>query len=83
LDEYGFDEFEENACRSFCAETLGRPGLRRGIYFRLLMVGYFGGLDSERAIAWRAADSLAIRAFLQIAVGEQRRTNRRCRACGD
>jgi transposase len=70
LDECGFDEFVEKACRSFYAETLGRPGLPPGTYFRLLMIGYFEGLDSERAIAWRAADSLAIRAFLQIALDE-------------
>lgn len=70
LDECRFDEFVEDACRSFYAAALGRPGLPPGIYFRLLMVGYFEGLDSERAIAWRAADSLAIRAFLQIALDE-------------
>ena len=43
---------------------------RRGIYFRALLVGYFEGIDSERGIAWRAADSLAIRRFLGIAVDE-------------
>jgi transposase len=70
LDECGFDEFVETTCAPFYAKTIGRPGLTPGIYFRLLMVGYFEGIDSERGIAWRAADSLGIRAFLRIALDE-------------
>src|SRR5207248_10443141 len=70
LDECHFDEFVEGLCERFYAKTLGRPGLMPGIYFRLLMVGYFEGIDSERGMAWRAADSLGIRAFLQIALDE-------------
>jgi len=70
LEEGQFDEFAESVCKPFYAETLGRPGLTPGIYFRLLMVGYFEGIDSERGIAWRAADSLSIRAFLRIALDE-------------
>src|SRR5881227_4336293 len=53
LDERRFDEVVERMCERFYAETLGRPGLVPGIYFRLLMVGYFEGIDSERGIAWR------------------------------
>jgi transposase len=49
---------------------VGRPGLSPGIYFRLLMVGYFEGIDSERGIAWRASDSLSIRWFVGIALDE-------------
>ena len=45
---------------------LGRPSLAPGRYFRLLLVGYFEGLDSERGIAWRAADSLAVRSFVRL-----------------
>ena len=45
---------------------LGRPSLVPGRYFRLLLVGYFEGIDSERGIAWRAADSLAVRSFLRL-----------------
>ena len=45
---------------------MGRPGLPPGRYFRLLLVGYFEGLDSERGIAWRAADSLAVRSFVGL-----------------
>jgi transposase len=48
LDECQFDEFVESVCKPFYAKTLGRPGLAPGIYFRLLMVGYFEGIDSER-----------------------------------
>jgi len=44
-------------CATFYAETMGRPGLSPGIYFRLLLIGYFEGIDSERGIAWRATDS--------------------------
>jgi transposase len=70
LDEHRFDEFVEGACRSFYAQTMGRPSLTPGMYFRLLLVGYFEGIDAERGIAWRAADSLAIRQFLHVALDE-------------
>jgi transposase len=70
LEECQFDEFVERLCEGFYAKTLGRPGLAPGIYFRVLMVGYFEGIDSERGMAWRAADSLGIRAFLRIALDE-------------
>lgn len=66
LDADGFDAFVEDACRSFYAPVLGRPSLAPGRYFRLLLVGYFEGIDSERGIAWRAADSLAVRSFLRL-----------------
>ena len=49
---------------------MGRPSLAPGRYFRLLLVGYFEGIDSERGIAWRATDSLAVRSFLRLAVDE-------------
>jgi transposase len=70
LDESHFDEVVEMMCERFYAETMGRPSLGPGIYFRLLMVGYFEGIDSERGIAWRASDSLSIRSFVQIALDE-------------
>jgi transposase len=63
LSKRGFDAFAESACASFYAKT-GRPGLAPGVYFRALLVGYFEGIDSERGIAWRTADSLALRSFL-------------------
>jgi transposase len=70
LAEQGFDEFVEEQCRSFYAEKMGRPSLAPGQYFRLLLLGYFEGLDSERGIAWRAADSSGVRAFLGLALTE-------------
>jgi transposase len=65
-----FDRFVEGACQKFYAARMGRPSLAPGVYFRLLLVGYFEGLDSERGIAWRAADSLALRDFLGLALHE-------------
>ena len=71
LDENGFDAFVERQCERFYAATRGVvDSLTTGIYFRALLVGYFEGIDSERGIAWRAADSLTIRCFLGIAVDE-------------
>lgn len=64
LDEAGFDRFAEEQCREYYAPVMGRPRLPPGRYFRLLLVGYFEGLDSERGIAGRAADSLAVRSFV-------------------
>jgi transposase len=66
LDAAGFDRFVEAQCAQFYAPVMGRPSLTPGRYFRLLLVGYFEGLDSERGIAWRAADSLAVRSFLGL-----------------
>ena len=66
LDDAGFDPYVETLCARFYAPTMGRPSLAPGRYFRLLVVGYFEGLDSERAIAWRAADSFALREFLGL-----------------
>jgi len=68
--EHDFDRFVEGKCRRFYAATMGRPGLAPGIYFRLLLVGYFEGIDSERGIAWRAGDSLSIREFVGIRLDE-------------
>ena len=70
LDEHGFDLFVEKICAKFYDEHMGRPGVTPGIYFRLLLLGYFEGIDSERGIAWRAADSLSLRQFLSIELDE-------------
>ena len=70
LDTHGFDAFVEAECASFYAARLGRPSLTPGTYFRLLLIGYFEGLDSERGIAWRTADSLALRGFLGLGLDE-------------
>jgi transposase len=70
LDEERFDAFVEGLCRKFYAPTMGRPGLVPGVYFRSLLIGYFEGIDSERGIAWRMADSLALREFVHIGITE-------------
>jgi len=70
LEADNFDRFVEGQCARFYAPVMGRPSLAPGRYFRLLLVGYFEGIDSERGIAWRASDSLAVRAFLRLPVEE-------------
>jgi transposase len=67
LAEYQFDPFVEGLCHPFYAEVLGRPSLEPGKYFRFLLLGYFEGIDSERGIAWRLADSFSLRAFVGYA----------------
>jgi len=69
LDEHDFDGYVEGLCARFYASE-GRPGLPPGRYFRLLLIGYFEGLDAERAIAWRAADSFALREFIGLVLPE-------------
>jgi len=71
LDENGFDAFVEDACRQFYADQRGRPSLAPAIYFRLMMIGYFEGIDSERGIAWRASDSLGLRKFLGYSLTDE------------
>jgi transposase len=70
LAEHDFDRFVEEKCRQFYAEIMGRPGLAPGVYFRLLLVGYFEGIDSERGISWRAGDSLSLREFIGIPLNQ-------------
>lgn len=70
LTKNAFDDFVQQICARFYAPKMGRPSLIPGVYFRLLMIGYFEGLDSERGIAWRTADSLALREFLGLAITE-------------
>jgi transposase len=70
LDAAGFDRHLEALCASYYAAGMGRPSIPPGRYFRMLFVGYFEGLDSERGIAWRCADSLSLRQFLQLGASE-------------
>jgi transposase len=65
-----FDEFVEDLCAKFYEEKIGRPGLAPGKYFRLLLIGYFEGIDSERGIAWRCSDSLSLRWFVGYRLDE-------------
>ena len=60
-----FDAFSEKECLQFYkSEVIGRPSIAPGVYFRMLLIGYFEGIDSERGIAWRCADSLSLKSFL-------------------
>jgi len=61
LTNAGLDQFCEQPCGVFYADKKGRPSLPPGVYFRLMLIGFFEGLDSERGIAWRTADSLSLR----------------------
>jgi transposase len=70
LEAERFDEFVEERCAKFYAAKYGRPSLTPGIYFRSLLIGYFEGIDGERGIAWRLADSLALRRFVGIGLDE-------------
>jgi transposase len=69
LQEAGFDDFVERLCADYYRKG-GRPGIPPGVYFRMVLIGYFEGLDSQRGIAWRCADSLALRSFLGFAITE-------------
>jgi transposase len=70
LAENGFDAFVEGLCQKFYHDSMGRPSLEPGRYFRLLLIGYFEGIDSERGIAWRCADSSSVRSFVGYAIDE-------------
>ena len=70
LDNAQFDSFCETNCAGFYHQKLGRPSLPPGQYFRVMLIGFFEGLDSERGIAWRLADSLTLRQFLSIGLDE-------------
>jgi transposase len=69
--ECGFDRWVEDRCASFYANNVGRRSIPPGVYFRMLMIGYLEGIDSERGIAWRCADSLSLREFLGYALTER------------
>ena len=70
LTTKGFDVFVESLCAKFYVEGKGRPGIEPGVYFRMLLIGYMEGIDSERGIAWRCADSLGLREFLGFTLTE-------------
>jgi len=70
LREAEFDKHVEALCQPHYHNTMGRPGIPPGTYFRMLLVGYFEGIGSQRGIAWRCADSLSMREFLSVALTE-------------
>ena len=70
LARHGFDRFVEGLCAKFYHDSIGRPSIPPGVYFRMLLVGYFEGIDSERGIAWRCADSRTLSEFLGYGLAE-------------
>src|ERR1700689_3503697 len=64
LERHHFDRNVEHLCRRYYKGPFGRPSITPGTYFRALLLGYFEGIDSERGIAWRLADSLSMREFV-------------------
>ena len=70
LAEGGFDRWIEALCEPYYCQGQGRPSVPPGVYFRMLLVGYFEGINSQRGIAWRCSDSLSLREFLGIPLGE-------------
>ncbi len=70
LAEAGFDSWLEDRCAEYYADS-GRPGIPPGVYFRMLFVGYFEGIQSQRGIAWRCSDSLSIRSFLGLPIEKE------------
>jgi transposase len=71
LVAHRFDQHVEHLCRRFYKGPFGHPSLPPGVYFRCLLIGFFEGLDSERGIAWRVADSLSLRKFLGYGIDER------------
>ena len=71
LEQHHFDHNVEQLCRRYYKGRLGRPSITPGVYFRSLLLGYFEGVDSERGIAWRLADSLSMRKFIAYALTEE------------
>src|SRR5215204_1223860 len=70
LREAGFDEWLEKLCAPYYAEIIGRPSIPPGVYFRMILVGYFEGISSQRGIAWRCSDSRSLAEFLGVPVHE-------------
>jgi transposase len=66
----GFDRFAEKECAPYYASKRGRPSIPPGRYFRMHLVGYFEGIDSERGLEWRCSDSLSLREFLRLGTAE-------------
>ena len=71
LVDAGFDRFVEEACKAYYAPRMGAPSVPPGRYFRMLLIGYFEGIHSERGIVWRCSDSLSLREFLRLATREK------------
>ncbi|MEM7392070.1 MAG: transposase [Verrucomicrobiota bacterium] len=70
LSEHGFDDFVEELCAPYYTEGTGRPSIVPGVYFRMMFVGYFEAIQSERGLCWRIGDSLSLRTFVGLELTE-------------
>ncbi len=68
---FGFDGFAEQQCAPYDASKQCRPSLPPNHYFRMHLVGPFKGIDSERGLEWRCADSLSLREFLRVSTAQR------------
>jgi len=75
LRDADFDRFVESKCASYYAKKQGRPSVPPGVYFRMLLIGYFERIDSERGICWRCSDSLSLRGFLSLRLDQSTPTH--------
>src|SRR5580693_8778951 len=71
LAEAQFDQWIEKRCEPYYAATLGRPSIPPGVYFRMILIGYFEGISSQRGIAWRCSDSRSLAEFLGVPIDEE------------
>ena len=71
LAKAGFDEWLEKLCAPYYAAKMGRGSIPPGVYFRMILVGYFEGISSQRGIAWRCSDSRSLSEFLGVPVEER------------
>lgn len=71
LDQGDFDRWIEQTCQPYYAAKAGRPGIPPGVYFRMLFLGYFEGIDSQRGIAWRCTDRRSLSGFLGFQLNER------------
>jgi hypothetical protein len=70
LGEAGFDEWLETRCVPYYSADRGRESIPPGVYLRMILVGYFEGISSQRGIAWRCSDSRSLAEFLGVPVHE-------------
>jgi transposase len=73
LREADFDREVEALCSAYYEKdgTLGRRSIPPGVYFRMLLIGFFEGIEAERGICWRCEDSLSLRSFLGLELDER------------
>jgi transposase len=71
LAEAGFDRWIEQLCAPYYADKRGRPSIPPGVYYRMIFIGYFEGIASQRGIAWRCSDSRSLQEFLGVPLDQE------------